>query len=66
MPFMLGCFAQNPGHVNALHAEMMGVILAIECAFEMNWSHFLLETDSRLVALAFKSPLIIPWSLKNI
>jgi hypothetical protein len=44
MPFMLGCFAQNPGHVNALHAEVgdgsdpcywkMGVILTIECVFD--------------------------------
>ncbi|GAU40289.1 hypothetical protein TSUD_362690 [Trifolium subterraneum] len=62
---LTGCFAQNLGPVNALHAEVMGVILAIECAYEKNWSHLWIETDSRLVTMAFKSPLIIPWSLKN-
>ncbi|CAJ2645220.1 unnamed protein product [Trifolium pratense] len=61
----LGCFAKNLGIANALFAEIMGVIIAIECAFEKNWKQLWLECDSKLVVLAFKSPHVIPWQLKN-
>jgi ribonuclease HI len=43
----------------------MGIILAIECAFEKNWSHLWIESDSKLAILAFKNTSIIPWQLKN-
>jgi ribonuclease HI len=33
---LIGCFAQNLGVANALYAEFMGVILAIECAYDKN------------------------------
>jgi hypothetical protein len=35
----LGCFALNLGIANALFAEVMGIILAIGCAFDRGWSH---------------------------
>ncbi|MCH85615.1 ribonuclease H protein, partial [Trifolium medium] len=35
----LGCFAANIGVANALYAELMGVILAIEIAYEKNWNY---------------------------
>jgi ribonuclease HI len=43
----------------------MGVILAIECASQRNWTNIWIESDSVLATLAFKSPSIIPWQLKN-
>jgi hypothetical protein len=49
-----------------LYAEFMGVILAIECAYNnKNWKHLWVECDSKIVALALKSPQVIPWQLKN-
>ncbi|KAK2434637.1 anaphase-promoting complex subunit [Trifolium repens] len=39
----LGCFAHFIGIANALYAEIMGIILAIECAFEKNWSQLWIE-----------------------
>jgi ribonuclease HI len=53
------------GVANALYAEFMGVILAIECAYDKNWKHLWVECDSKIVALAFKSPHVIPWNLQN-
>jgi ribonuclease HI len=62
----IGCFTQNLGTTNALYAEFMGVILAIECAYNnKNWKHLWVECDSKIVALALKSPQVIPWQLKN-
>jgi ribonuclease HI len=61
----IGGFAQNLGRTNSLEAEIMGVILAIDCAHERNWRQLWLECDSSLVVLAFKSPCVIPWHLKN-
>lgn len=61
----LGCFALNIGVSNALYAEVMGVILAIECAYDKNWQYLWIECDSKLVTLAFMSAHIIPWQMKN-
>jgi ribonuclease HI len=61
----IGGFAQKLGRDNALFAEIMGVILAIECASEKNWNQLWVECDSRLVVSAFKNPNIIPWHLQN-
>ncbi|MCI16570.1 ribonuclease H protein, partial [Trifolium medium] len=44
---LIGCFAQNLGMANALYAEIMGVILAIECASERNWNQLWIECESR-------------------
>jgi len=43
-----GCFAANLGIANALHAELMGVILAIEIASDKQLNHLWIETDSKL------------------
>lgn len=61
----LGCFASNLGIANALFAEFMGIILAVECAFQKNWLNLWIESDSKLVTLAIKSPQIVPWQIKN-
>ncbi|GAU35907.1 hypothetical protein TSUD_69400 [Trifolium subterraneum] len=62
---VIGCFAHNIGIATALVAEIMGVVLAIECASNKHWNCLWLECDSQLVSLAFKNPRIIPWQLKN-
>ncbi|MCH80775.1 ribonuclease H protein [Trifolium medium] len=61
----MGSFAMNLGIANALYAEIMGVILAIEFAIEKHWNFLWIESDSKLATLAFKSPLIVPWHIKN-
>lgn len=61
----LGCFAANLGISNSFYAELMGVILAVECAIDRNWNNLWIESDSKLANLAVKSPNIVPWQLKN-
>ena len=61
----LGCFAYNIGIANSIFAEIVGVILAIECAHQRNWNHLWIETDSMLASLAIKSSHIVPWKLRN-
>jgi len=61
----MGCFAQNLGVCNALFAEFMAVILAVECVSQRNWLNLSIESDSGLVTLAVKSPHIVPWQIKN-
>jgi ribonuclease HI len=51
--------------MGAVYAEILGVILAIECAHQRNWTNLWIETDSILVTLALKSSHIVPWQLKN-
>jgi ribonuclease HI len=48
----------NLGIANALYVEIMGVILAIEFAFEKQWNFMLIESDSKLVTLTLESPSI--------
>jgi ribonuclease HI len=61
----LGCFTVNLGIYSAFHAELIGVMYAIEIAFEKGWWNLWVETDSVLVTLAFKSPSMVPWFLRN-
>ncbi|KAK2404238.1 hypothetical protein QL285_053601 [Trifolium repens] len=61
----LGCFAHYIGLANALYAEIMGIILAIECAVDRNWRQLWIKSDSKLAVSAFKKSSIIPWQLKN-
>src|ERR1044072_9095692 len=61
----LGCFSQNLGPLNAFTAELIAAMLAIENAHRLNITRLWLETDSQLVAQAFNSSLMVPWSLKN-
>jgi len=34
-----GCFAAIIGIANSLHVELMGIILAVEIAFDKTWHH---------------------------
>ncbi|MCI20530.1 ribonuclease H protein, partial [Trifolium medium] len=61
----IGGFAKNLGLASSLFAELMGAILAIEIAQNKGWNNMWLETDSKLVQLAFKSPSLVPWMLNN-
>jgi len=61
----LGAFAINIGNTSALNAELIGAMVAIELAHLKQWHNLWLETDSMLVFLAFKSPNIVPWNLRN-
>lgn len=61
----MGCFANNLGVCNALFAEFMAVILAVECAYQTNWLNLWIKSDSKLVTLAVKSPQIVHWHIKN-
>jgi ribonuclease HI len=61
----LGGFTVNLGISSSFHAELLGVINAIDIAFDKGWWNLWLETDSLMVTLAHKSPSLIPWRLRN-
>ncbi|CAJ2636465.1 unnamed protein product [Trifolium pratense] len=61
----LGGFSINIGNSYALHAELIGVMSAIEIAHSKGWNNLWIESDSQLVNLAFKSAHIVPWKLRN-
>ncbi|GAU15839.1 hypothetical protein TSUD_236550, partial [Trifolium subterraneum] len=61
----LGSFAFNIGEGNAFLAELTGAMLAIEIAASKNWVYLWLESDSRLVVLAFSKPSMVPWRIRN-
>ncbi|XP_058770393.1 uncharacterized protein LOC131644024 [Vicia villosa] len=61
----LGSFSNRIGHGNAFVAELVGAILAIEIAKQKNWNNLWIETDSKLVVLAFSKPFIVPWAIRN-
>jgi ribonuclease HI len=61
----LGAFNVNLGISIAFHAELLGVMNAIEVAHEKGWWNLWLETDSVMVTLAYKSPAMVPWMLRN-
>jgi ribonuclease HI len=47
-------------------AELSGAMRAIEIAFQKNWHHLWLESDSALVVLAFNNPSKhVAWQLRN-
>ncbi|KEH22270.1 hypothetical protein MTR_7g035440 [Medicago truncatula] len=62
---VLGALAQNLNTNSAFNAEIFGAITAIDIAIEKNWTNLWLETDSKLVTLAFKNKEMVPWSLGN-
>ncbi|GAU36890.1 hypothetical protein TSUD_220590 [Trifolium subterraneum] len=62
--FLCG-FANNIGKTSAFIAELWGAMTAIDIAASKNWSNLWLETDSNLVVMAFKSPVLVPWTLSN-
>ena len=61
----LGSFALKVENGNALKAELVGAMTAIEVAYERNWRKLWLETDSKLVVSTFKSNSIVRWQLRQ-
>lgn len=61
----VGCFVANLGVNYALHAELIGVMLANELAFKKGWHNLWFDCDLQLVIQAFKSLNIVPWKLQN-
>ncbi|PNX85515.1 ribonuclease H, partial [Trifolium pratense] len=61
----LGCFTVNLCINTAFHAELIGVMFAMEIAFEKGWWNLWVETDSLMVTLAFNTPDMVPWYLRN-
>ena len=61
----IGCFFQFLGLQNALYAELVASMLAIEIAYNNGFLNLWLESDSQLVILAFKSNTVVPWGLRN-
>lgn len=59
------CFAEHTGMGNAFHAELCGVMRAIELAEQYNWSNLWLECDSAIVINAIKNKTLIPWEIRN-
>jgi len=62
---LLCCFAENIGGGSAYHAEISGVLRAIEIASQRRWLNLWIETDSALVVMAFKNATLIPCNLRN-
>lgn len=48
----LGCFAYHIGIANALRAELLGAIIAIELVYRIGWHMIWLECDSKMVVLS--------------
>jgi len=61
----LGCFAVNLGHGSAIMAEFIAAMTAIEIVYDKCWGNFWLQTDSKVVMLAFSSSFTVPWSITN-
>jgi ribonuclease HI len=58
-------FCENTSLESAFHAELCGVMRAIEIAASKDWSNLWLETDSTLVVQAFNDTSLVPWRLRN-
>ena len=61
----MGRFSSELQVNSDLHAELLGVIIAIEQAQTRGWMHLWIESDSQLVIQASKSHCIVPWDLLN-
>ncbi|XP_050907957.1 uncharacterized protein LOC127121518 isoform X2 [Lathyrus oleraceus] len=59
------CFASNYDRQYAFCVELLGNFLAIKITHKRGWRNLWLETDFKLVSLAFKNSSSIPWRLKN-
>jgi ribonuclease HI len=58
-------FAEKLSYQSSFIAELCGVMRAIEFAIEHDWLNLWVETDSRLVVLAFSSDATVPWVVRN-
>ena len=57
----IGCFSQFLGNKDALHAELVAAMIAIEISYHKGFHNIWLESDSQLVNLAFNSNSVVPW-----
>lgn len=62
---LIGSFLMNIGVGNTFTEELTTAMMDIEIAKDKNWNHLWLESDSKLVVLAFKKNYMVPWSLRN-
>ncbi|PRQ36596.1 putative ribonuclease H-like domain-containing protein [Rosa chinensis] len=61
----IGGYCQGLGHKSAFYAELMGVIIGIEYAFQYGWRCLWLECDSTSVIACIKSSSFVPpWPLR--
>jgi ribonuclease HI len=60
-----GGFSSKLAHSTVLHAELMGIILAMEMVLEKGWSRLWVEIDSQLAIRASRDHSIVPWNLQN-
>jgi len=60
----LGACAQNIGHATSLEAEFSVCMFAVEKASDMHLGNIRLETDSIVVAKAFKNQEGVPWKMQ--
>jgi len=60
----LGASAQNIGHASPLEAEFSACMFAIEKASDMHLFNICIETDSIIMANAFKSQEGVPWKMQ--
>ena len=61
----IGGFTHFIGPADALFAKLIATMVAIEIAVSKGFSNVWLESDSKLVVMAFKSKLVVPWELRN-
>ncbi|KAL2989974.1 hypothetical protein AAZX31_11G170400 [Glycine max] len=61
----IGDFSSNLGISFVLHAELVGIMIAIEITFARGWRKLWIEDDSMLPIQAFKLDKVIHRRLRN-
>lgn len=62
---LLGGLSVNLGTNKAFHDELLGVMQAIEYAHALSLWNLLIQTNSKLVILSYKSSSLVPWHIRN-
>lgn len=66
MALVMVVFARCLGVESTLYAELFAVILAIELVYSKGCFNLWLETNSKLVTLAFNKATLVPRHIRNI